>query len=206
MSRCAVFLFLMLSLPMSRLGAQDIEDPSARKPYRAVVQTGLALEWFDEQFKCFAISVERPLNLYNHVGAQANFFFPNGSQYNYRAIKGNTYEIGIFAKCFFHGRLTGRRSNAYFGPDMRWGQRFYQSVGAFGEPTIFEASIFKFMARIGWQYHFGPAVLEFALPFGYEKENIKGDPVGSGGFPYYYYTNDNARFVAAPIMSLGIGF
>jgi len=182
--------------------AQDIEDPSARKPYKMVVQTGIALQWFDEQFKCFTLSAERPLNLYNHVGMQANFFFPNDNYY--RNITGKSYEVGVFAKCFFHGRLTGRRSKSYIGPDMRWGRRVYLSDGSFVNETVeLKASTFKFMCRIGWQYHFGPAVLELALPFGYEKENFRNENVSSG---YYYGPYDGSRFVASPLFSLGIGF
>ncbi len=185
--------------------AQDIEDPSARIPYRIVVQTGIALQWFDEQFKCFTLSAEKPLNLYNHVGMQANFFFPNDN-YNYRNVTGKSYEVGVFAKCFLHGRLTGRRSKTYLGPDMRWGSRVYQSVGGAFSNEIIEtrASTFKFMCRIGWQYHFGPAVLELALPFGIEKESFKDENVNTGSF--YYYYSDSSRFVASPLFSLGIGF
>lgn len=185
-----------------RLSAQDIKDPSTEKPYRFVVQTGVALQWFDPQLKSFALSVERPLNLYNHFGIQANFFFPNDDDYYYSAITGNTWEAGVFAKCFFHGRLTGRRSNAYIGPDMRFGQRMYLGYGSFGEPTENKVTTFKFMARLGWQYHLGLAVLEIAFPIGFENEDYKSDPASSFN-PYYY---DSGWFIAAPSLSLGIGF
>lgn len=198
----ASFLFSMLCLPFSRVEAQDIEDPSARKPYQVVVQTGIALQWFDEQFKCFTLSAERPLNLYNHVGMQANFFFPNDN-YDYRDITGKTYEVGVFAKCFLHGRLTGRRSKTYIGPDMRWGSRVYKSTSFDNQPIEVKASTFKFMSRIGWQYHFGPAVLELALPFGFEKENFKDEYASNSSYFSFY---DSSWFVAAPLFSLGIGF
>lgn len=198
----ASFLFSMLCLSFSRVEAQDIEDPSARKPYQVVVQTGIALQWFDEQFKCFTLSAERPLNLYNHVGMQANFFFPNDN-YDYRDITGKTYEVGVFAKCFLHGRLTGRRSKTYIGPDMRWGSRVYKSTSFDNQPIEVKASTFKFMSRIGWQYHFGPAVLELALPFGFEKENFKDEYASNSSYFSFY---DSSWFVAAPLFSLGIGF
>lgn len=197
-------LLLFFCLPVLRLCAQDIEDPSARKPYNLVIQTGLALQWFDTQFKSFTLSAERPLNLYNHVGIQANFFFPNEDDYNYRTITGDSYEVGIFAKCFFHGRLTGRRSKAYIGPDMRLGQRTYTEYGFFdGETYDYKASTYKFMARIGWQYHLGLAVLEITFPFGFESEKIKTEPNQPNS---YYYLTDNSWFVAAPALSIGIGF
>lgn len=188
---------------LAPLGAQDIEDPSLRKPYRCVVQTGVALQWFDTQFKSFTFSVERPLNLYNHFGVQANFFFPNDEGgYYYRTITGKSWEAGVFAKCFFHGRLTGRRSKTYVGPDMRIGQRYYLNTS---DTQLIErkASTVKIMARLGWQYHLGLAVFEFAFPFGLETEKFKDDLTAT--YPYYYLT-DATWFVAAPTLSIGIGF
>lgn len=196
--------FLFFCLPLFRLSAQDIEDPSARKPYNVVVQTGIALQWFDAQFKSFTISAERPLNLYNHAGIQANFFFPNNNEYYYyRTITGKSFEVGVFAKSFFHGRLTGRRSNSYIGPDMRLGRRVYLDSGAFGETYEFKAATFKFLARLGWQYHLGPAVFEITLPIGFENEKIKTD---TNSLPYYYYyQTNNTWFIMAPAVSIGIG-
>ena len=31
-----------------------------------------------------------------------------------------SYEIGLFSKFFMHGRLSGRRSHLYFGPQLRF--------------------------------------------------------------------------------------
>lgn len=201
------FFLLFFCLTVFRLAAQDIEDPSARKPYRFVVQTGLALQWFDEQFKSFTVSVERPLNLYNHFGIQANFFFPNDDFdgfYSYRRISGKTFEAGVFAKCFFHGRLTGRRSKAYIGPDMRLGVRKYIDYEPFtGQFYYNNAVTYKFLARIGWQYHLGTAVFEITFPFGFENEKFKSNE----NTQYYFYDVGNSTwFIAAPALSLGIGF
>lgn len=199
------FLLPSLCLLAFRASAQDVEDPSAQKPYRAVVQTGIALHWFGEQLKSFTLSAERPLNLYNHIGAQADFFFPNNEDY-YRSITGGTYEVGIFAKCFFHGRFTGRRSKAYIGPDLRLGRRVYLDYGAFINERVEKTSTtVRIMARVGWQYHFGPAVLEIALPLGIEKEHFKDDNVPQNGY-YYYDYSDGSRLVMAPVLLLGIGF
>lgn len=199
------FFLPFFCLLISCLDAQDIEDPSLRKPYRVVVQTGIALQWFDAQFKSFTLSAERPLNLYNHVGIQANFFFPNDDYYYYRTITGDSWELGIFAKCFFHGRLTGRRSNAYIGPDMRLGRRYYLDYGPFdGQLKKYEASTYKFLARLGWQFHWKMAVFELTLPIGFENEKFKNDPATSP-FTYNYYEN-STWFVVAPALSIGIGF
>lgn len=196
-------------LMLFRLNAQDIADPTAQKPYSLVVQTGIALQWFDHQFKSFTLSAERPLNLYNHIGLQANFFFPNGDEYYYRNITGDSWEVGIFSKTFFHGRLTGRRSSVYVGPDIRFGKRNYLDYNYDGFQNTFverAASTFTFMARVGWQFHWGPAVLEIALPFGVENENFELDEPPSGQFYYYGWAQDTKWFVAAPSLSLGIGF
>lgn len=197
-------LLLFLCLLHLGLAAQKAEDPALRKPFKMIVQTGLALQWFDTQFKSITLSAECPLNLYNHFGIQANFFFPNnGDGYLYRTITGDSYEIGVFSKSFFHGRLTGRRSNAYIGPDMRFGQRTYLDYGPFDGTLIERKSVtFKFLARMGWQFHMGPAILEFALPIGFESEKFKDEPIST---TFYYFTN-SAWFIAAPSLSLGIGF
>lgn len=198
------FLPVCCLLFLAHLKAQDIEDPSLRKPYHLVVQTGIALQWFDTQFKCFTLSMERPLNLYNHFGVQANFFFPNDNGYYYRTITGKTWEAGVFAKCFFHGRLTGRRSKSYIGPDMRVGQRIYRDFATIdGQIREVKAGTVKMMARVGWQYHLGPAVFEIALPIGFEVEKFKDLTYSS--FSYSEFA-DRSWFVAAPALSLGIGF
>jgi hypothetical protein len=196
---------LLLLLCVCPLQAQNPPDPSLRKPYRVVVQNGIALQWFDTQFKSFALSVERPLNLYNHFGFQANFFFANEADgYSYRGISDKTWELGVFSKSFFHGRLTGRRSKAYIGPDMRFGFRYYNTYDPFdGSLEVLKSSTVKLMARLGWQYHMGPAVLEFALPIGFEVEKFKNARRYSS---FYYYQDDNTWFVAAPALMLGIGF
>lgn len=198
-------LLSFIFLSAIRLIAQDIEDPSLQQPYRLVVQTGVALQWFDTQFKSFTVSVERPLNLYNHAGIQANFFFPNDNDgFYYRNISGKSYEVGIFAKCFFHGRLTGRRSKAYIGPDMRLGVRKYFDYEPFtGQQFLQKATTYKFMARVGWQYHLGLAVFEITFPFGFENEKFENNTPQPN---YYFYTTNSSWFVAAPALSLGIGF
>lgn len=197
MKRSLLLFFCLLLLRLSAQNAADIPDPSLRKPYTLVVQTGIALQWFDVQYKAFTLAVERPLNLYNHFGIQANFFFPSGEGY-YRDITGRSWEAGVFSKTFFHGRLTGRRSNAYFGPDMRLGRRIYIDQEPFSGVNIErEATVYKFLARIGWQYHMGPAVMEIALPLGWEQEKFKE----SSG-----YYSDTSWFIVAPSLSLGIGF
>jgi hypothetical protein len=196
--------FFLLSISVF---AQDIPDPALRKPYKVVVQTGIALQWFDEQFKSVTLSAERPLNLYNHIGLQANFFFPNNDYY-YRSITGNTWEVGFFSKSFFHGRLTGRRSKTYIGPDIRFGRREYYDRyynGFENLEAIRSANTFKFMVRLGWQYHLGPAVIEIALPFGIENENFPDDNALPNQF-YYGYFQDSKWFIVAPSLSFGVGF
>ena len=196
------FFCLLLWL---RTGAQDMEDPSTQKPYRFVIQNGIALQWFDTQFKSYSLSVERPLNLYNHFGVQANFFFPNEDDYYYRSITGKSWELGVFAKSFFHGRLTGRRSSTYIGPDMRIGRRVYSVTGWLdGKTYEYKASTVKMMARFGWQYHLGLAVFEIAVPIGFETEKFKNDNDYNANL--YSSLGDNTWFVAAPSLSLGIGF
>lgn len=191
-------LLLILCFFAFRASAQEVEDPSTIKPYRLVVQTGISLQWFDKQFKSFSASVERPVNLYNHIGLQANFFFPQ-TPFEYRSITDDSYEVGVFTKSFFHGRFTGRRSKTYIGADLRFGKRVYNIISFLGEPLKMDASTFKMMLRIGWQYHLGPAVIEISLPIGNEKEKIRGDGL-------FFDNTKNNWFVMAPAFSIGYGF
>lgn len=203
MKQLLLFLFLFCTCS---LAAQRTNGLAPGQPRRLIVQSGIALQWFDTQFKSFTLSVERPLNLYNHFGFQANFFFPNedGYYYSYRSISDRSWEVGVFAKTFFHGRLTGRRSRAYIGPDMRFGLRYYNISDPFdGSQLEWKSSTVKLMARMGWQYQLGPAVLEIALPVGFEVEkfsNARRNP------NYYYDLDDNTWFVAAPSLTLGFSF
>lgn len=193
------FFLLLLYLFSSNLNAQLTDDPSAVKPYRAVLLTGIELHEFDKQFKAFSLALERPLNLYTHIGVQGNIFFGDGP-FEYRSIKNNSFEAGIYAKCFFHGRFTGRRSKTYLGPDFRYGKRTYNpSVLSSFDPLERTATTLKLMLRIGWQYHLGPAILEISLPIGYEKERFRGSDI-------FFAETSNNWFVAAPGFSLGIGF
>lgn len=198
-------LFLLLSL--QRLAGQDVEDPSLRKPYNLVVQTGISLQWFETQYKAFTLSIERPLNLYNHFGVQANFFFANDFYYYNQGVTNDSWEVAFFSKSFFRGRLTGRRSNAYIGPDMRFGRRhaLYNS----GFDLNLEkrtSSTVKILVRMGWQYHLGRlAVLEFSLPIGLEWAKFRDNAPQPSGF-FYYGNNRTTQFVATPLLSLGVGF
>lgn len=192
------FLLPVWCLIALRMSAQEMEDPSAVKPYHAIVQTGIALQWFDKQFKSFTLSAERPLNLYNHIGIQTNLFFSE-DPFAYRSISDESYEFGVFAKSFFHGRFTGRRSKTYIGPDIRFGRRVYNNPGFFGDPNIRRKAVtFKYMVRFGWQFHLGSAVLEFSLPIGMEKERLIENSLFDGN-------TTNNWFIMAPGLSLGIG-
>ncbi len=194
-------LLFCCSLALSA-AAQDIEDPSLRKPPVVIVQSGIALQWFDEQYKSFTLAAERPVNLYNHIGLQVNLFFPVYDSDNYYgAIAPGSYEAGVFAKCFFHGRLSGRRSKTYYGPDLRFGQRNYHYTNYFdGTEYTVKARTFKFLARLGWQFHLGPAILELATPFGLENETLREDLPAN---PYYGNDTNGTRFIFAPSFSIG---
>jgi len=205
---CAALLFTAFG----RLQAQDIPDPDAVPQPKVIALAGLTTQWFDPRFKGSSFALERPVNRYYHVGIQANFFSPgllNNNGFFSGSAQGisldpGTFEVGLYYKCFFHGRLSGRKSNIYLGPDIRFGIRKYRDDYIFsGVQTPFKGRTTKYLVRLGMQWKIGNAILEVNLPMGVEAEKTDQERPSNDPFGYYYTDLNGSRFVMLPSFSLG---
>jgi hypothetical protein len=200
-----LFLFALLSFFASAARAQ-----SAPKPWRAIVQTGIAFQWFNPNFRTALFSVERPHGPYQCYGVQLNIHSPQPDYddfYGQNMLRG--YEVGFFGKYFLHGRLTGRNSGFFLGPDFRFGKRVVREHFFDTFPPNPEAyrdrdeSAFKILLRWGVQWRFGRhALLEMSAPLGIEHRKIAR--FGSFGTVSGYQTSGS--LVLLPTLQLGMGF
>lgn len=183
---------------------------------RLTLQTGMATQWIDLSLNTIFGSAEWTANRYHHLGIQYVMYMPsylNYSYFNYTTnawlqgplLERKSYEVGILYKFFFHGRLTGRKSSIYVGPDIRFGKRQYLEENILDPAgnTYFQGQTVKVMFRLGTQLHIGKAVLELSLPLGIEteKNNRSSFIVNSN-----YEDLNGKRFVLLPSLSLGYSF
>ncbi len=183
--------------------AQEEDAPEKRPPY-VIIQTGIGLQWFGDPYKLSTFSIERPVEQYWHLGLQGSYYFKRNPDYYYSNEFLSGFEIGGFAKYFLHGRLSGRKSGLYFGPEFRFGVRRFQysNINVFPPPPIpeyipYNENTTKLMMRWGVQWQFGHASLEIAAPFGIEiyKPNEAS-----------YNNSRESQFVLLPTMQLGFAF
>ncbi len=179
------------------------------KVFKVIVQTGLSLQWFDSQYRTFNLSAETQIGSYQHVGIQLSQYLSGYALYD-GEIKKNSRELGIYGKFFLHGRLTGRKSKLYFGPELRRGIREYRISNSifYPQPSTeeyfdYRLKVTKIMIRWGWQYHFENVVLELALPFGAEYTKSKSI---YPNVSYPYDREEYSNFILMPTLQLGIGF
>jgi hypothetical protein len=145
------------------------------------------------------------------VGLQFNNTTPSYKLYNSyyyeRPAQKGSFDISAFSKYFLHGRLTGRKSAIYFGPEISYGiRKVHLKTEPFYDPAIdikFKEKITQILLRWGLQYKIGVAVVEFNLPFGIEsvkspyQQNTYITQVSSDSFRYN-------RLVLRPGFHMGI--
>ena len=196
----------------------ELIDPTTLPQPKLIALAGLLTQWMEPSFKAASFALERPVNIYHHVGIQANVFVPGFVQNNYfsfsfpgsggvrqgLALEPGSFEVGVYYKNFFHGRFTGRKSSLYFGPDLRFGWRNYTDDYVFnGVRTPFKGRTTKYLARLGAQHSFGNALIEVTLPIGIEHEKNTRIVTDTDPFNYYYDDLNGRRFVMLPSISLG---
>ena len=99
----------------------DLPDPALAERPQVVVLSGISTEGGgDGAFQSFFLSAECPVGAYQHVGLQYGTYLPDENNY-YVSLREGGCEIGLFSKFFLHGRLSGRRSHLYYGPQLRFG-------------------------------------------------------------------------------------
>ncbi len=156
----------------------EIIDPDDLPLPKLILNSGLSYQWVDPAFRTFYLSAEAPYrSRYNHIGVQANIYYKG--EFNFccgpqqSSVVRPSWELGAFYKLFMHGRLSGRKSSFYYGPDIRYGWRNYEGELTFSrvlEP--FSSNVTKFLFRLGLQHTMGNAVIELNFPIGIEKEKL----------------------------------
>ncbi len=203
--------------PYSPTQTPELLDPTTLPQPKLIALAGVTTQWASPRFKAASFALEHPVNIYHHLGIQANMFAPGFVQESYYtfcfpgstvrqglAVERGSFEVGIYYKNFFHGRFTGRKSSLYFGPDLRFGWRNYtDDYVVSGVRTPLKGRTTKYLARLGAQHSFGNALIEVTLPIGIESEKSTRvettvDPCGNG-----YINLDGERFVMLPSISLG---
>ncbi len=185
--------------------AIDLPDPALAARPRLILLSGVGAEGSTDAFQTFFLSAERAVSAYQHLGVQYTSYLSAANDlYSYTTLRKGSYEIGLISKFFLHGRLSGRRSHLYYGPQLRFSSRkmlFKNSYINNNVPYNYQVNATKVMFCLGGQYNFGPAVFEWSLPLGveYSRSNL---PTSID--PYNYYSSDNSRnFTAIPSLSLG---
>lgn len=216
MKRSSVrFLILLLAATAltCRAFAQTAEEEeeafAGGRVFKAIVQTGLSMQWSDPGHRLFNLSVETQRGPYQHYGVVWSQYLLSNAYYE-GELRRNSMEMGVFGKFFLHGRLTGRKSKVYFGPELRYGLRKFRisSSSIYPPPNDvdyinFNLRVTKIMLRWGWQYRLDNIMLEFALPFGRESTKTNA---GSSGVYNPYYVSEYTTFFILPTIQMGIGF
>jgi len=204
---------LLMAAPICAQDVLDIPDPATVPQPKVILLTGLTTQWAVPTFKAVSFGLERPINIYYHLGIQVNVFVPGfledryyfggfgSEQFRGTALEAGSFELGLYYKCFFHGRLSGRKSAIYIGPDLRFGVRRYSDdYNASKELVSYRGLTSTFLLRLGSQYRIGKAVIEINLPIGIKSESTNREDTGYTG---YYSDLSDRLFVVMPSVSLG---
>lgn len=185
----------------------DLPDPALAERPQVVVLSGISTEGGgDGAFQSFFLSAECPVGAYQHVGLQYGTYLPDENNY-YVSLREGGYEIGLFSKFFLHGRLSGRRSHLYYGPQLRFGVRkmtygrtFNSIFPGNNAPYDYQVNTTKVLLCLGGQYTLGHGVFEWSLPVGveYERSNLPAS------IDQYGFGSGNRRhFILLPGIALG---
>jgi hypothetical protein len=185
----------------------EIIDPDDLPLPKLILNTGLSYQWINPAFRTFYMSAEAPFrSRYNHLGIQANIYYKGEFSAccdpQKPSINRPSWEIGVFYKLFMHGRLSGRKSSFYYGPDIRYGWRDYEGQLNFTNVVEqFSSNTTKFLFRLGLQHTMGNAVVELNFPIGIERENLNTTVPSA-----IRDTFEAVRVVMLPTFGLGYSF
>jgi len=178
-----------------------------------LLQTGIGMQWLGENYKLSTFSVEMPVRKFGHLGLQAYYYLPENQadEFVFGSKFSGGFEIGAFAKHFLHGKLSGRKSILYLGPEIRSGKLHHEDW-FFGDftPGLYttktEISNHKFLLRWGGQWLLGKhTVLEFAVPLGWQISKSRSI-TSNNGSEYRYSGPYFGKFIVAPTILIGVGF
>ena len=202
-----IFLTSILSPGFS----QSVQETKASRFPHFSVNVGIGYQWFSNLNRFGSLSIEIPIQQYQHLGFRINKVFDGNSpsfDYYNETISPGSFEIGFYGKYFLHGRFTGRKSGFFMGPDIRFGVRkyvvdFYDNTTGQVYPVKENHKTSKLMLGWGIQWHFGQhAILEIAAPIGFENIRFPARNV----FGFGYDTRSHNTLVILPSLTFGIGF
>jgi len=184
---CSAF-FLTIVATHVCLGQAPPGDP-VHPSQKMTVLTGGGLQLSRSSLnQSVLVSIETSLGDLWQLGVLGGYNFsklPYRSYYPYERFLG-CFEAGGFAKYFLHGRHSRRKSELYFGPEIRLGS-FRSVVQYFGDffPSNYlvrnSRHTQKFLLRCGAQWklrrHF---ICELAIPLGYEYSNSVSKVIENG--------------------------
>lgn len=207
-------LTIFLSLVFTLCGFAQVEE--GKSPF-LILQSGAGLKYNNTLHTSFLLSAEKPVGKFCHLGVQWIWYSSEQEDWlaydSYSAQKDlGGFEVGAFAKFFLHGRLSGRKSNLYFSPEVRVGAHRFEGYfyGDFDPGGRYDYSSTqqnqKYLVRCGAQWIIGQqVVIEVALPLGWEHSKI----VSKTAYNQIEYPNPSHsfdRFVMLPTMQLGFAF
>jgi len=205
-----IVLFLIVcgtgTFVFAQQAAIDLPDPALAPRPALIIMSGVAAEASTNTFQTFFLSAERAINAYQHLGVHyTSYLSATDDLYSITTLRKGSYEIGLVSKFFLHGRLSGRRSHLYYGPQLRFGTRkmlFNNRDNNNSLPYNYQVTTTKVLFCLGGQYNIGRAVFEWSLPLGveYSRSNLP-----SALDPYNNYNSENSRN-STTIPTIGIGF
>ncbi len=188
--------------------AQRLPAPGEKRVPRLIVATDMGFQWFEVITRFGSLKAEYPLSAYHQVGLRLSKVFSGYSPDYYfnETLEKGSFEVGVDAKYFPHGRFTGRKTGFYIGPDIRFGERKYSAdeynfLTGMTSQISYKHVTSKFLFSWGVQWHFGQhAVLDIGAPIGVEYYQINDRR----------YNNDNSNssktFVMLPTIMIGFAF
>jgi hypothetical protein len=193
-------LLIIASLYLSNASAQSSDKrPSANW----VVLAGLGYEWFFEEHRNQYLAVEKITADFWHLGIQGARTETFKEKREYSSVS-SSWEVGLYAKHFLRGRLSGRKSSLYIGPEFAFGQTVYEIPETLvfpsppNVPLVYVPLNFqKYMLRWGVQWRLKRAVLEFSSPMGIKSSKSKN---------ISYRDQDDSSFVIQPTIWMGFAF
>ncbi|MFZ4476562.1 MAG: hypothetical protein ACOYPR_15300 [Saprospiraceae bacterium] len=163
--------------------------------------TNTQLRFTEETVRSATWSLSYNINKFNQISIKYNNIY-NSFERNGSYLFQNSYEIGIDAKFFLHGKLSKVRSDYYWGLDLRKGiRRYNRAFGSFSGYYKEREKTTKLMLQFGRQWRINHFVFDIGLPIGFDFIYTISEYDGN--------TNSNSRSNNASILfipSLKIGY
>ncbi len=210
-------LFLVFFCSLFCLAQATRANP-AKKSQRVIVLSGGGMNISRSQFQqSVLLTIETPVGNFWNLGILGGYvlkkesdnriFKNGGSEYNFLG----GFEAGGFAKHFLRGRLSGRKSEFYFGPEFRYSAIY--SEGEFYGGIIPSYYTFKSVQRaqnylIRWGLQWKPGrrtLLDIAIPIGWQRSTIATSTT-QNEITYTDVSRIREKFMMFPSILIGFAF